>query len=210
MRQNKFVLAITGSIGTGKSVASDFFEKKGCKVLDADVIAKSMYVKGSAVLSELKDVFGESVINIDGSLDKENLSSIVFNDIVKLKQLNKLLKQYLKIEIDSLIDNITEEDAKPFIVLEAPVLFEYGFEGYADYILLIIADEREIIERVAKRSGLKAEEITARYKSQIPQEIKKELSDYCIDNSGTMAEFETRLEEFYEKRHTFIHTHTVL
>ncbi len=210
MRQNKFVLAVTGSIGTGKSYASKFFEKKGCTILDADVIAKSLYVKGSTVLSELSDLFGKSVLNDDGSLNKENLSQIVFNDEVKLKQLNNLLKLHLKAEIDRLIDKVSIEDAKPFIVLEAPVLFEYGFEEYADYILLITANEAKIIERVIKRSGLKAEEIKARFESQIPQEEKKQLSNYWIDNSGTMEEFDRRLEEFYEKRHTFIHTHTVL
>ncbi len=200
MKQNKFVLAVTGSIGTGKSYASKFFANKGCQVLDADVIAKSLYKKGSAVLNELRALFGEAVLNNDASLNKEVLSSIVFNDEAKLQQLNNLLKLHLKKEIDRLIDNISLEAAQPFIVLEAPVLFEYGFEEYADYILLITADEDKIIERVIKRSGLKAEEIKARFKSQIPQEEKKTLSDYFIDNSGTMEEFEKRLEEFYEKR----------
>ncbi len=198
MRQNKFILGLTGSIGTGKSFATKFFEKKGCHIIDADVVAKSLYKKGSAILEELRTAFGQSVIDSDGEVDKENLAGIVFNDREKLEELNSIVKKYLTMEVDRIIDGLSEEEAKPFIVLEAPVLFEYGFENYVNQILLITCDEELIIKRVMARNHVTKEEVKARIDSQISQEEKKRRSDYWIDNSGTMEAFEEKLEEFWQ------------
>ncbi len=198
MMQNKFVLGLTGSIGSGKSYASTFFEKKGCAVLDADKIAKSLYEKGSKLLEEVASTFGRDVLQADGSLNKERLSEIVFSDKEKLASLNNLLKVELKKKMDKLIDDISFEDAKPFIVLEAPVLFEYGFEKYVDYILLITADEDLIIKRVMERNQVSEEEVRARLNSQISQEEKKKRSDMCIDNSSSFDDFEKKLEEAFK------------
>ncbi len=197
MMQSKFVLGLTGSIGTGKSYATTFFKRKGCPILDADKIAKSLYEKGSKLLEDVVSSFGRDILHPDGSLNKERLSEIVFSDKEKLACLNNLLKVELKKKIDGLIDGISVEEAKPFIVLEAPVLFEYGFEDYVDCILLITADEDLIIKRVMARNQVSEEEVRARLNSQISQEEKKKRADICIDNSSSFEEFENKLEEVF-------------
>ncbi len=198
MRQNKFILGLTGSIGTGKSYASKFFKEKGCVTLDADTIAKSLYKKGTSIMDELADNFGSEVLTDDGEVDKKELAVVVFNDKENLEKLNEIVKKYLKIEMDNIIDGLSENEAKPFIVLEAPVLFEYGFEDYVDYILLITADEKTIIKRVMDRDKVNSYEVRARLSSQISQDRKLELSDMCIENSGTVEEFEEKLDLFFQ------------
>ncbi len=92
---------------------------------------------------------------------------------------------------------MSEDEAEPFIVLEAPVLFEYGFEEYVDYILLITADEEIILDRVMARDNCSLEEAKARYGSQISQDRKREMSDICVDNSGSIEELEEKLERVF-------------
>lgn len=199
MRRSKPVLALTGSIGTGKSHVAKFFAKKGRRVLDADEIAKSLYQKDAGLLEALRCAFGEQVLNEDGSLNRERLSSIVFGDKTSLAVLMELMKEHLLRELTRLLDEMSEEEAHPFVVLEAPVLFEYGFEGFADAIVLVRASEDKIVERVMQRNGVSREEVLARLRSQLSQEEKEARSDFCIDNSGTFDTLQERLEELYRE-----------
>lgn len=199
MRRSKPVLALTGSIGTGKSHVAKFFAKKGHWVLDADEIAKSLYQKDAGLLEALRCAFGEQVLNEDGSLNRERLSSIVFGDKKSLALLMELMKEHLLRELTRLLDEMSEEEAHPFVVLEAPVLFEYGFEGFADAIVLVRASEDKIVERVMQRNGVSREEVLARLRSQLSQEEKEARSDFCIDNSGTFDTLQERLEELYRE-----------
>lgn len=197
MRRSKPVLALTGSIGTGKSSVAKFFAKKGHRVLDADKIAKSLYQTDSGLLEALRRTFGEQVLSEEGVLNRERLSSMVFGDKASLAILMDLMKEYLLRELTRLLDEMSEEEARPFVVLEAPVLFEYGFEAFADVIVLVRASEDQIVERVMQRNGMSREEVLARLRSQLSQEEKEARSDFCIDNSGSFETLQERMEELY-------------
>lgn len=197
MKQNRFLVGLTGSIGTGKSYAGTFFKEKGCYVIDADQIAKSLYKKGSPILAELSLRFGSVILDGEGELLKEVLGKIVFSDRSALEDLNEIVKTYLKTECDRILDALSPEESRPFVVLEAPVLFEYGFESYVDYILLITCREDLIIERVMKRNGVSAEEVLARLRSQVPQEEKLRRSNLALDNSSSREDFKEHLESAY-------------
>lgn len=197
MRRSKPVLALTGSIGTGKSSVAKFFAKKGHRVLDADKIAKSLYQTDSGLLEALRRTFGEQVLSEEGTLNRERLSSMVFGDKASLAILMDLMKEHLLRELTRLLDEMSEEEARPFVVLEAPVLFEYGFEAFADVIVLVRAKEDQIVERVMQRNGMSREEVLARLRSQLSQEEKEARSDFCIDNSGSFETLQERMEELY-------------
>lgn len=197
MRRSKPVLALTGSIGTGKSSVAKFFAKKGHRVLDADKIAKSLYQTDSGLLEALRRTFGEQVLSEEGTLNRERLSSMVFGDKASLAILMDLMKEHLLRELTRLLDEMSEEEARPFVVLEAPVLFEYGFEAFADVIVLVRASEDQIVERVMQRNGMSREEVLARLRSQLSQEEKEARSDFCIDNSGSFETLQERMEELY-------------
>lgn len=199
MRKDKFVVGLTGGIGTGKSTAADLFRKWGCVVFDADSISKQLTKKGEPALAKIISEFGEELIKEDGELDRPALAKIVFNDKNSLIVLQSILADALELDIKQKIAALSDEECKPFVVLEAPVLYEYGAEYLVDYVLIISADEESQIDRVMKRNDVSREDVKRRINSQLPQSEKLGRADLIVENTGSMEEFEAKLWVVYEK-----------
>ena len=98
---DKYIFAITGPTGSGKSTVSNIFRSLGVYVADADKAAKEVTAKGTECLERIRDAFGESVITENGELNRKKLSQIVFNDDKKLKLLNEITHSYIKKRIEA-------------------------------------------------------------------------------------------------------------
>ena len=199
------VVGLTGGIGTGKSTAAEFLKKKGFAHIDADQIGRDITADGSPMLPVLNSIFGLGgehgvegidILREDGSLDRKALASIVFTNMDRKLKLDEVMFKAIVAETERLVDVCAE--AKPVgILIDAPLLFEAGLDKNCDMVLLIVADMDVRIHRVCARDGATEQEVRNRINSQMSDEEKKLRSDIIVDNSGTLEELETQLENFF-------------
>lgn len=191
-------IGLTGSIGTGKSTVSKLLRERGIAVIDADLLAREIVKKGQECLNDLKNVFGNQVLTIDGELDRKKLGQIVFSDDSKLELLNSVTHPHIRRRIKAQMNELESKNNK-VIVLDIPLLFEAKMEDLVDIILVVFAKEEIQIKRITERDNCTQEEAMRIIKTQISQQDKISKSDYTIDNSGTIEELKEKLNGFLEK-----------
>lgn len=170
-------VGITGGIGSGKSLVTRIFSTIGVPVYYADDAAKRLMNEDVAIRQELISAFGESTY-ADGILNRKYLSSIVFNDPVKLAQLNAIVHP---VTINDAAVWMEKQNA-PYIIKEAALIFESGSQDMLDHIIGVYAPESLRIHRVMKRDGITREDVKARMRKQIEETIKMRLCDTVILN----------------------------
>lgn len=191
-------IGLTGSIGTGKSTVSKLLRERGIAVIDADLLAREIVKKGQECLNDLKNVFGNQVLTIDGELDRKKLGQIVFSDDSKLELLNSVTHPHIRRRIKAQMNELESKNNK-VIVLDIPLLFEAKMEDLVDIVLVVFAKEEIQIKRIMERDNCTQEEAMRIIKTQISQQDKISKSDYTIDNSGTIEELKEKLNGFLEK-----------
>jgi dephospho-CoA kinase len=193
-----YVLALTGGIATGKSTADQFFEKKNIPIVDCDRIAHALMEPKNASWQAIKDNFGEEYLNDDQTINRKKLGQLVFSDKSALNKLNQLTHPLI---FDKTIRKIESYQNEDMVILDAPVYFESGWDkkNIADGILVITLPETVQIDRLKQRNNLTDEEARMRIKSQIPLDKKIQLADFVIENTGTIKELESKLEQLLNK-----------
>lgn len=191
-------IGLTGSIGTGKSTVSKLLRERGIAVIDADLLAREIVKKGQECLNDLKNVFGNQILTLDGELDRKKLGQIVFSDDSKLELLNSVTHPHIRRRIKAQMNELESKNNK-VIVLDIPLLFEAKMEDLVDIVLVVFAKEEIQIKRITERDNCTQEEAMRIIKAQISQQDKISKSDYTIDNSGTIEELKEKLNGFLEK-----------
>lgn len=171
-------IGITGGIGSGKSTVASVFEGLGIPVYYADTEAKK-FLNYYEVKNKLAEEFGQSIFD-SGEINRAALAEIVFNDSNALNKLNSFIHPMVRKDF---MDWCEKNSNSPYVIIEAAILFENGFNDLVDKTLVIIAPLEERINRAQKRDDSSREQIESRINHQWPQEKLIELSDYFIDNS---------------------------
>ncbi len=192
------VIGLTGQSGAGKTTVCQVFGECGYAVIDADVIARNVMEKGSPCLEETAECFGSEILNADGSLNRQKLADIVFNDKKKLKQLNAISYPYITSEILKMINKFHGENKK-FVLLDAPTLFESRADDFCDLIISVTASEKNRMERIARRDGISEEQIRNRFSSQHTEEFFVNHSDFIIKNNKSAEVLVEKAKEVAEK-----------
>lgn len=197
------IIGLTGGIGTGKSTVSEYLKEKGCVIIDADEISREMTEKGSPALQEIAEAFGREYISGDGSLNRKALGDLVFNDPKALAGLQSIITEKVAERIDFLLEEMKKKGEAGVVVIDAPLLFECGMESVADENWLVTADAKLRVERIKKRDGLTESQIADRMKNQMTEEEKRGMSQYVLDNSGTVdflyRQIDRRLERIRDE-----------
>ncbi|MFA6201105.1 MAG: dephospho-CoA kinase [Bacteroidales bacterium] len=167
-------IALTGSIGSGKTLVCSVFEHLNIPVFIADIQAKECY-KDNLFLKEIAQEFGDVIIK-DNVLDKKELSKIVFTDKEKLKKLNsmvhpKVLEKFLQWR---------KFQSAPYVVFESAILFEISWEKKFDKVICINTPKDIAIERVMIRDNVSRQEVENRMNNQLSIEEKCKRSDFVI------------------------------
>lgn len=161
------IIAISGGIGSGKSVVSRLLRTMGYEVYDCDSEAKTIMDSSVEMHVALVESFGEDVLTESGEVDRKRLGNIVFSDNAKLKRLNEIVHHAV---IEDLKNRIAGYGAKPgskeCFFFETAILFESGLDKFADRIWWVDAPRDIRIERVMKRNNLTRDEVEARISCQ--------------------------------------------
>ena len=199
------ILGLSGGIGSGKSTVTRILAELGATTIDADAIVHEQQAPGSPMLVEIADAFGGDVIAADGSLDREALASIVFQDESARARLGAIVHPPVIAEMMRRARDAVEARV-PMVVLDIPLLFEgrrsgRGSGAVMDFdATLCVWVRREVqIERTRQRDGCSEEEAVRPIEAQLPIDEKRTLADHVIDNSGSVEETRVQVEALYRR-----------
>ena len=184
------LVAITGTIGSGKSLVGSLLSKRGFMVIDTDEVVHYLFESDADLQQAIAERFGNDLINPDTGVDRARLGQLVFNDDKARRDLEKLVHPAVHKRCDQLISGYKDERVLFFLV---PLLFEANVQGRYDQSWTVIADEAVLKERLRKRTGLPPEEIDKRIATQLPQTEKATRSKHIIDNSGTIEQTDAQI-----------------
>lgn len=182
------VIGVTGPSGSGKTLLTEYFEKHGIPIIDADALYHSMLIPPSPCLNAIHKNFGDSVILPDGTLDRAALGAFVFNDPEKLKLLNSTVLDMVLERIREIIGEFETQGASAVIV-DAPTLIESGFHRECDTVISVIAPVEDRITRICERDGITKEKARERVFAQKNDEFYKTHSHHTVYNNGTVDDF---------------------
>lgn len=171
-------IGLTGNIGTGKSTVARVFETLKVPVYHADLKARVM-LEAAEVIVQIEKLFGKQVLDSRHQVDRKALAAIVFKDKDKLSALNNLIHPLVEADFNQWCSLHKE---KEYILQEAAILFESGFDRLFDANILITAPEELCIARVMDRDKLSREMVIERIQNQWPQEKKLKLAQYEVIN----------------------------
>jgi len=190
-------VGLTGSIAVGKSFVSGVLAELGCRVVDADVLARRVVEPGAEGLRRIVEAFGDPVLRPDGTLDRAAVGAIIFKDAAKRELINSLLHPLIIAEQDELLRRWEGEDPRGVGVVDAALLIESGGHGRFDKLVVVHCRPKVQLERLMRRNNLTPEEAAARIASQMPQEEKLRYADFKIDTSGSFEESRRQTEGVY-------------
>lgn len=177
------IIGLTGQSGAGKSTASGFFRDSGFSVIDCDKVAHRVSAFPS-FLADTSKAFPDCVD--DTGLLRKKLGAVIFNDVQKLQTYGKIIFPYIAAEILKEINEVKGRGEK-FIVLDAPTLFESGFDSVCSAIVSVIAPFDVKMCRILERDGVPVEFAKSRLSSQFSEKYFYDRSDFVIINDGDIS-----------------------
>ena len=190
-----FKLGITGGMGSGKSTATHYFQRKGAIIFDADEEAKQYLLSNIDLQNRIIDTFGVQVTQ-GGNLDLSKLAEYVFSRKQYQDALNKIIWPEVYAIIQSAAEKASHNDTDLFVV-DAALIFEAGYTNFFNSILLITAHQSIRINRLLLRKNIPRNQIEKRMALQMPESEKKKLSKTTIENNEGIKELYMKLEKFY-------------
>ena len=173
------IIGITGGIGSGKTIVCEVFKQLGIPVFNADQVARDLMMHNQEVYDLLQSHFGETIFPLLGQFDKIQLSQLVFNNPDELSQLNSIVHPHVK----NAFNSWREQQTAPYILHEAAILIESGFNKLCHKVIIVEAPEDLRIQRVCARDGKSTEEVVAIIQQQMPDEERRKHADYKIINN---------------------------
>jgi len=185
------LIGLTGGIASGKSAVAGILRENHISVLSMDELAKSLYVKDSAVYQGLVNDFGPGILDDEGGIDRVKLAALVFNDPDRLRELNALVHPAVFRTTEHRLRALFDQGCR-LVVLESAILFEAGIGSDMDFTVEVVAGMDIRLERAVASRGMDRKDALARIKAQAGRAEGR--ADYILTNNGSMAELrmETR------------------
>ena len=192
------IIGLIGGIASGKSAVSAALARRGAQVFDADKIGHQM-LDQPEVRDDLSARWGAEILDEAGRIDRQKVAARVFAptdeaaaDLTYLEELlHPRIRQHIETEIARLPDA-----PLPAIVIDAPLLLESGWNEVCQVIAFVECPREERLRRAQER-GWTPEEFTRRELAQMPIEQKRRWASHVIDNSGTLADLDAKVEQFW-------------
>lgn len=194
--KRKFVVGLTGGIGSGKSAAADEFGRLGATVVDTDAIARELTGAGGAAMPHIKSLFGDAFVAGNGAMDRKAMRDHVFGNPVAKQALEGLLHPMIRAESERRI----AQASGPYVVYVVPLLVESKEpRRRADRILVVDAPEDSQVARVRSRSGLAEAEVRAIMAAQASREERLAVADDVIENTSSLEHLRKQVAALHER-----------
>jgi dephospho-CoA kinase len=175
-------IALTGSIGMGKSTVARMFAAAGVPVFDADAVVRQLQGPGGALIERIAELFPGCVRS--GTLDRECLAQIVLADRSKLALLEKIVHPAVREWRETFIGKHRDS---PALIFEIPLLFETSGEKEFDKVIVVSAPAEVQRARVLERESMTVDKLNSILARQMPDEEKRRRADFVIDTGGDLS-----------------------
>jgi dephospho-CoA kinase len=194
-RAPRFVVGLTGGIGSGKSAAADEFARLGATVVDTDAIARELTAAGGAAIPEVERLFGKDFV-VARAMDRKRMRGLVFADPAAKRSLEALLHPLIRDESARRI----AAAAGPYVVHVVPLLVESpDYRARVDRVLVVDCPEETQVVRTRQRSGLAEAEVRAIIRSQASRAARLAAADDVIDNGGARDALRPQVAALHQK-----------
>ena len=192
----RLVIGLTGGIGCGKSLASQYFSELGICVIDTDVIARTITQPNGKAMAEIKTVFDISYLTKDGALDREKMRRLIFSDKNARLRLEKILHPII---LSETVQQVACAHS-PYVVVVIPLLFETkDYDTIVHRILVIDCDEQQQISRVMARSNLSEQQVKSIMATQVSRKERLQKADDIITNNQDADYLKTEVARLHSK-----------
>jgi dephospho-CoA kinase len=199
-RQDKRALRVglTGGIASGKSTVAEMFSELGIPIIDTDVIARQVVMPGQPALEELRERFGQGVIDTDGNLDRAAMRKIVFADEEARRELEAILHPRIGAETR----RQSESADGPYQLIVVPLLAQSALLDFVDRVLVVDCDEELQVQRLLVRDAETIDQAQRMLAAQSSRSERLSIADDVIDNSGDLRSTRTavtQLDRMYRR-----------
>ena len=185
---NKFIVGVTGGIGSGKSTVAALFAALGAGVVDTDAISRQLTAPGGAAIPAIREKFGDDFINEDGSLSRTVMRERVFNHPPARKQLEAIMHGRIRDAVMAALEAASE----PYVLLVVPLLIEVGsYRPILSRVLVVDCEEENQIKRASIRAGMTPTAVRAIMAAQTDRKTRLRVADDVIENNADLASLET-------------------
>ena len=188
-----FVVGLTGGIGSGKSLAAQFFSQLGALVIDADQLARSVIERGSEGFDEVLLRFGDTVLK-NGDIDRVALGQIIFENPQAKKDLEEIIHPRIRAEFEEAVASLNPGQ---IMVYEIPLLVETNAADRFDFVITVESDAELRKQRLRAR-GMFHSDIEKRMASQATEEQRRAIADCVLTNDGSEDELLRQVENVWE------------
>ena len=189
------LVGLTGGIGSGKSLAGDFFKSKKIDVIDADDLAYIALAKEGKGYKNFLDVFGKTFLDENFEIDRKALREYIFKNPEMKNKLESIVHPIVQ---DGILDFINKSQSRYRIII-VPLIAETKSSSFYDRVLAIECEKEIQVERASKRDSSNEKQILKIIKSQASTEDRNKIANDVIKNNGTKEEFIKLLEDVHTK-----------
>jgi dephospho-CoA kinase len=189
-------IAITGSLATGKSTVSKYFQRLGAYIVNVDNVTHALLRKNDCISKKILSLFGNKVLT-RGKISRKKLASIVFEDRNKLLQLEKIIHPKVIEVIEKEYEKVDREKSYKLFIVEMPLLYEIGLEDKFDKIILIKSTKENCLKRTEKRD-IDKDQYNKRMQRLIPASKKVKKADFVIENDASLKELKQKIKDIYD------------
>ena len=193
-----YLVGLTGGIGSGKSTVAARLAEHGVPVVDADQVAREIVEPGEPALDDLVAHFGERILQDDGRLDRAGLAAIAFVDEQQRAALNAITHPRIAERIVTRLQQLEDGDVE-MAVLDHPLLLEGDPTGRVDTIVVVLAPEDVRVRRLVEQRGLDEDDVRARMRAQVSDEVRRKVADHVIDNDGDLEVLQERTDALLDR-----------
>lgn len=197
IRMRDIKIALTGGIATGKSTVAKMLTNLGSVVLDADLYARRAVEPGTQSWKALRDLLGPDYFSADDTLDRRKLREKIVREPEYRRKVESVIHPFILQAMWSEWEKQKQLRPNFPVFFDIPLLFEGRFERNFDKTVLVYAPAEIQVERLIARDGVDIEEARRTLSMQLPIESKKAVSDYVIDNSGSLDETRIQVERLW-------------
>ncbi len=198
MSRRKPIIGLCGGIGAGKSTVAAELARLGCLVIDSDALNDEV-LREPEVVATLRQWWGDQVVRADGTLDREAVAKIVFEDAAQRRRLESLVHPLIARRREDMIADGIRNPAVKAIVLDSPLLLECQLDRLCDAIVYVEADPQQRLERLRRTRGWDVQELARREACQMPLSEKRRRADHVIRNDADRRALRRRVASVLER-----------
>lgn len=188
------IVALTGGIGSGKSLAGQYFSELGAVVVDSDQLSRDVIERGTDGFDEVLARFGDAILT-NGEIDRKKLGEVVFSNPQSREDLENIIHPRVREAFAEIVESAEETD---IVINQIPLLVETDGADRFDRVITVISSLELRIERLKKR-GLPSYEITKRIDAQVSDQERIDIADFIIENNGSEDDLLREVESVFEE-----------